>query len=88
MCNAGKTSVPDDYQEVGTPTPVAVSACGNDLGNKKMRCSHAKYGPGGRRVGDRRHVPLADDQPSMIRAHEEFGSNCLRWLGTDTPGRV
>jgi uncharacterized membrane protein len=79
-----------DYQEAGTPKPGAVVLAEMTAGNKKMPLLITEnYGRG-------RTAVLATggtwrwrmSQPLEDRTHEEFWQQLLRWLVTDTPGRV
>jgi uncharacterized membrane protein len=79
-----------DYQEAGTPKPGAVVLAEMTAGNKKMPLLITEnYGRG-------RTAVLATggtwrwrmSQPLDDRTHEEFWQQLLRWLVTDTPGRV
>src|ERR1700681_2747323 len=79
-----------DYQEVGTPKPGAVVLAELNAGNKKMPLLITQnYGRG-------RTAVLATSgtwrwqmsQPLEDQTHEEFWQQLLRWLVTDTPGRV
>jgi uncharacterized membrane protein len=79
-----------DYQEVGTPKPGAVVLAEMNAGNKKMPLLITQnYGRG-------RTAVLATggtwrwqmSQPLEDQTHEEFWQQLLRWLVTDTPGRV
>ncbi|MCU1341416.1 MAG: Threonine dehydrogenase [Candidatus Acidoferrum typicum] len=79
-----------DYQEVGTPKPGAVVLAEMNAGNKKLPLLITQnYGRG-------RTAVLATggtwrwqmSQPLEDQTHEEFWQQLLRWLVTDTPGRV
>src|SRR6202163_2183799 len=79
-----------DYQEVGTPKPGAVVLAELNAGNKKLPLLITQnYGRG-------RTAVLATggtwrwqmSQPLEDQTHEEFWQQLLRWLVTDTPGRV
>jgi uncharacterized membrane protein len=79
-----------DYQEVGTPKPGAVVLAEMNAGNRKMPLLITQnYGRG-------RTAVLATggtwrwqmSQPLEDQTHEEFWQQLLRWLVTDTPGRV
>jgi uncharacterized membrane protein len=79
-----------DYQEVGTPKPGAVVLAEMTAGGRKMPLLITEnYGRG-------RTAVLATggtwrwqmSQPLEDQTHEEFWQQLLRWLVTDTPGRV
>jgi uncharacterized membrane protein len=79
-----------DYQEVGTPKPGAVVLAEMNAGNKKLPLLITQnYGRG-------RTAVLATggtwrwqmSQPLEDQTHEQFWQQLLRWLVTDTPGRV
>ena len=79
-----------DYQEVGTPKPGAVVLAEMTAGGRKMPLLITQnYGRG-------RTAVLATggtwrwqmSQPLEDQTHEEFWQQLLRWLVTDTPGRV
>jgi uncharacterized membrane protein len=79
-----------DYQEAGTPKPGAVVLAEMNGGNRKMPLLITQnYGRG-------RTAVLATSgtwrwqmsQPLEDQTHEEFWQQLLRWLVTDTPGRV
>ncbi len=79
-----------DYQEAGTPKPGAVVLAEMTAGSRKMPLLITEnYGRG-------RTAVLATggtwrwqmSQPLEDQTHEEFWQQLLRWLVTDTPGRV
>lgn len=79
-----------DYQEAGTPKPGAVVLAEMTAGNRKMPLLITQnYGRG-------RTAVLATggtwrwqmSQPLEDQTHEEFWQQLLRWLVTNTPGRV
>ncbi len=79
-----------DYQEVGTPKPGAVVLAEMNAGNRKLPLLITQnYGRG-------RTAVLATggtwrwqmSQSLEDQTHEEFWQQLLRWLVTDTPGRV
>ena len=79
-----------DYQEAGTPKPGAVVLAEMNAGGRKMPLLITEnYGRG-------RTAVLATggtwrwqmSQPLGDPTHEEFWQQLLRWLVTDTPGRV
>ena len=79
-----------DYQEAGTPKPGAVVLAELNAGNKKMPLLITQnYGRG-------RTAVMATSgtwrwqmsQPLEDQTHEAFWQQLLRWLVTDTPGRV
>jgi uncharacterized membrane protein len=79
-----------DYQEAGTPKPGAVVLAEMTAGSRKMPLLITQnYGRG-------RTAVLATggtwrwqmSQPLEDQTHEEFWQQLLRWLVTDTPGRV
>jgi uncharacterized membrane protein len=79
-----------DYQEAGTPKPGAVVLAEMTAAGRKMPLLITEnYGRG-------RTAVLATggtwrwqmSQPLGTRRTRNSGSNCLRWLVTDTPGRV
>ena len=79
-----------DYQEVGTPKPGAVVLAEMTAAGRKMPLLITEnYGRG-------RTAVLATggtwrwqmSQPLEDQTHEEFWQQLLRWLVTDTPGRV
>ncbi len=79
-----------DYQEVGAPKPGAVVLAELTAGGRKMPLLITEnYGRG-------RTAVLATggtwrwqmSQPLEDQTHEEFWQQLLRWLATDTPGRV
>jgi len=79
-----------DYQEAGTPKPGAVVLAEMNAGNRKLPFLITEnYGRG-------RTAVLATSgtwrwqmsQPLEDQTHEEFWQQLLRWLVTDTPGRV
>ena len=79
-----------DYQEVGTPKPGAVVLAEMNVANRRMPLLITEnYGRG-------RTAVLATggtwrwqmSQPLEDQTHEEFWQQLLRWLVTDTPGRV
>ena len=79
-----------DYQEVGTPKPGAVVLAEMTAAGRKMPMLITEnYGRG-------RTAVLATggtwrwqmSQPLEDQTHEEFWQQLLRWLVTDTPGRV
>ncbi len=79
-----------DYQEVGTPKPGAVVLAEMNVGSRKLPLLITQnYGRG-------RTAVLATggtwrwqmSQPLEDQTHEEFWQQLLRWLATDTPGRV
>ena len=79
-----------DYQEAGTPKPGAVVLAEMTAGGRKMPLLITEnYGRG-------RTAVLATggtwrwqmSQPLEDQTHEEFWQQLLRWLVTDTPGRV
>jgi len=79
-----------DYQEVGTPKPGAVVLAEMTAGGRTMPLLITEnYGRG-------RTAVLATggtwrwqmSQPLEDQTHEEFWQQLLRWLVTDTPGRV
>jgi hypothetical protein len=79
-----------DYQEPGTPKPGAVVLAEMNAGGKKMPLLITQnYGRG-------RTAVLATggtwrwqmSQPLEDQTHEEFWQQLLRWLVTDTPGKV
>jgi hypothetical protein len=79
-----------DYQEVGTPKPGAVVLAEMNVGSRKLPLLITQnYGRG-------RTAVLATggtwrwqmSQALEDQTHEEFWQQLLRWLVTDTPGRV
>src|ERR1700736_6403538 len=79
-----------DYQDAGTPKPGAVVLAEMIAGNRKMPLLITQnYGRG-------RAAVLATggtwrwqmSQPLEDQTHEQFWQQLLRWLVTDTPGRV
>jgi len=79
-----------DYQEAGTPKPGAVVLAEMTAADRKMPLLITEnYGRG-------RTAVLATggtwrwqmSQPLEDQTHEEFWQQLLRWLATDTPGRV
>jgi uncharacterized membrane protein len=79
-----------DYQEPGTPKPGAVVLAEMTAGGRKMPfLTTQNYGRG-------RTAVLATagtwrwqmSQPLEDQTHEQFWQQLLRWLVTDTPGRV
>lgn len=79
-----------DYQEPGTPKPGAVVLAEMSAGGRKMPfLTTQNYGRG-------RTAVLATagtwrwqmSQPLEDQTHEQFWQQLLRWLVTDTPGRV
>ncbi len=79
-----------DYQEVGTPKPGAVVLAEMNAGSRKLPLLITQnYGRG-------RTAVLATggtwrwqmSQPLEDQTHEQFWQQLLRWLVTDTPGRV
>ncbi len=79
-----------DYQEVGTPKPGAVVLAEMNIASRKMPLLITEnYGRG-------RTAVLATggtwrwqmSQPLEDQTHEQFWQQLLRWLVTDTPGRV
>ena len=79
-----------DYQEVGAPKPGAVVLAELSAAGRKMPLLITEnYGRG-------RTAVLATggtwrwqmSQPLEDQTHEEFWQQLLRWLATDTPGRV
>jgi uncharacterized membrane protein len=79
-----------DYQEVGTPKPGAVVLVEMNVANKKLPLLITQnYGRGRTAVlatGGTWRWQLS--QPLEDQTHEEFWQQLLRWLVTDTPGRV
>jgi uncharacterized membrane protein len=79
-----------DYQEAGTPKPGAVVLAEMSVGGRKMPLLITQnYGRG-------RTAVLATggtwrwqmSQPLDDKTHEQFWQQLLRWLVTDTPGKV
>ena len=79
-----------DYQEAGTPKPGAVVLAEMNAGNRKLPLLITQN------FGRGRTAVLATggtwrwqmSQPLEDQTHEEFWQQLLRWLVTDTPGRV
>ena len=79
-----------DYQEVGTPKPGAVVLAEMTAGGRKMPMLVTEnYGRGRTAIsatGGTWRWQMS--QPLEDQTHEEFWQQLLRWLVTDTPGRV
>jgi uncharacterized membrane protein len=79
-----------DYQEVGTPKPGAVVLAEMSAGGRKMPMLITEnYGRGRTAVnatGGTWRWQMS--QPLEDQTHEEYWQQLLRWLVTDTPGRV
>jgi uncharacterized membrane protein len=79
-----------DYQEVGTPKPGAVVLAEMTVGGRKMPLLITQnYGRGRTAVlatGGTWRWQMA--QPLEDQTHEQFWQQLLRWLVTDTPGKV
>lgn len=79
-----------DYQEVGAPKPGAVVLAEMTAGGRKMPMLITEnYGRGRTAIsatGGTWRWQMS--QPLEDQTHEEFWQQLLRWLVTDTPGRV
>ena len=79
-----------DYQEVGTPKPGAVVLAEMSAGGRKMPMLITEnYGRGRTAInatGGTWRWQMS--QPLEDQTHEEYWQQLLRWLVTDTPGRV